>query len=426
MFDPAPGAYTGVQHVTLTSATPGATFQLQHRWPESGLRRQHALRRPHRDQQLADAQGRGLRDRLLRQPGHQRRLRHHAAARAIGVEAASTSTISRRIRRYFAAGSHSTNETGNAVNISGRGKVESTQQVFHYVYASVTGDFVFTARLDGVDFAGLASNQGRVGLLLTPDITATGNELRLRSAACRRRRHSSGAATASPCGKSANSTIDVTGTGARYLQAHAHWQHLHAARSRSTAARPMWRLRPALSRPALPRDAVRRLRRSARAATRISASATFSDVHIRDPAGNVLIGPDEFTGEIGAGTGGGGTRPAAHRPVASGRPVARRHAGRAAAAHGSVARYNLEGFAAGPVTGGGNIPDTRSALSQGDHGHRTGGRAAATRRRRAPIPVKVIEIMNDLNMGWNEVGTLLQAQTATRCAGTSRPRNIRR
>src|SRR5688572_12060280 len=27
VFDPAPGAYTGVQHVTLTSATPGATFR---------------------------------------------------------------------------------------------------------------------------------------------------------------------------------------------------------------------------------------------------------------------------------------------------------------------------------------------------------------------------------------------------------------
>ena len=36
--------------------------------------------------------------------------------------------------------------------------------------------------------------------------------------------------------------------------------------------------------------------------TNISASATFSDVHIVDPAGNVIIGPNEFTGDIGAGT----------------------------------------------------------------------------------------------------------------------------
>ncbi len=64
----------------------GRDVQVQHRWPEPGLRRQHALRRPHRDQQFADAQGRGLRDQPLRQPGHQRRLRHHAAARELGVE----------------------------------------------------------------------------------------------------------------------------------------------------------------------------------------------------------------------------------------------------------------------------------------------------------------------------------------------------
>ena len=77
----------------------------------------------------------------------------------------------------LAAGTTSTNEDGNALNISGRGKVESSQQVFHYVYASVSGNFTITARLDGVDFAGGASNQARAGLLLTPDIAATGNAL---------------------------------------------------------------------------------------------------------------------------------------------------------------------------------------------------------------------------------------------------------
>ena len=40
--------------------------------------------------------------------------------------------------------------------------------------------------------------------------------------------------------------------------------------------------------------------------TNISASATFSDVHIVDPSGNEIIGPNEFSGEIGAGTPGGG------------------------------------------------------------------------------------------------------------------------
>ena len=63
----------------------------------------------------------------------------------------------------FAGGSTSTNENGDALNISGRGKFESAAQVFHFVYASVTGDFMFTARVDGVDFAGLASSQARAG-----------------------------------------------------------------------------------------------------------------------------------------------------------------------------------------------------------------------------------------------------------------------
>ena len=66
--------------------------------------------------------------------------------------------------QIFAGGSTTTNETGDALNISGRGKFESSAQVFHFVYASVSGDFAFTARLDGVDFAGLASSQARIGL----------------------------------------------------------------------------------------------------------------------------------------------------------------------------------------------------------------------------------------------------------------------
>ena len=75
---------------------------------------------------------------------------------------------------------------------------------------------------------------------------------------------------------------------------------------------------------------------------------------------------------------------------------------------GNPQRYNLEGFAAGAVTGGGNIPDT-------DERYRKVTTAtelvAALRAAKASTanPVKVIEIMNDLNMGWNEVGTLLQA-----------------
>ena len=90
---------------------------------------------------------------------------------------ASTSIISLRRHRSSPPGSTSTNETGDALNISGRGKFESAAQVFHFVYASVTGDFTITARVDGVDFAGLASSQARTGLLLTPDLTQTGSAL---------------------------------------------------------------------------------------------------------------------------------------------------------------------------------------------------------------------------------------------------------
>ena len=77
--------------------------------------------------------------------------------------------------------------------------------------------------------------------------------------------------------------------------------------------------------------------------------------------GTEIIGPDEFTGEIGGGTsgnpgGGGGTPP----PGSTHADDQSRGATPAEPAllTGSVARYNVEGFAAASVTGGGNIPDT--------------------------------------------------------------------
>jgi pectate lyase len=63
------------------------------------------------------------------------------------------------------------------------------------------------------------------------------------------------------------------------------------------------------------------------------------------------------------------------------------------------------------VTGGGNIPEddvryrkvtTATELVAALNAARASGEN----------PVKVIEIMNDLNLGWNEVGTLLQAQAS--------------
>ena len=143
----------------------------------------------------------------------------------------------------------------------------------------------------------------------------------------------------------------------------------------------------------------------------VSASATFSDVHVRDLAGQ----RDHRAGRVHRRD--RRRTPAAVAPTPP--PTGPSHPddqsrgatpAEPALLSGSVSRYNLEGFAAGPVTGGGNIPDTRSALSQGDHGHRTGRRAQRCAKASGANPVKVIEIMNDLNMGWNEVGTLLQAR----------------
>ncbi len=60
------------------------------------------------------------------------------------------------------------------------------------------------------------------------------------------------------------------------------------------------------------------------------------------------------------------------------------------------------------VTGGGNIPDSDPRYRKVTTATEL---VAALRAAKASTanPVKVIEIMNDLNMGWNEVGTLLQA-----------------
>jgi hypothetical protein len=52
----------------------GGNVQVQHRWPEPGVRRQYAVHGPDRHQQFADAQGRCLRRESFRQPDHQRRI----------------------------------------------------------------------------------------------------------------------------------------------------------------------------------------------------------------------------------------------------------------------------------------------------------------------------------------------------------------
>ena len=56
VFDPPPGAYTSEQHVTLTSATPGATFHYTTDGSDPSMQRGTDLRWADRHQQLADPQ----------------------------------------------------------------------------------------------------------------------------------------------------------------------------------------------------------------------------------------------------------------------------------------------------------------------------------------------------------------------------------
>ena len=218
VFDPAPGAYTGVQHVTLSSATAGATF----RYSTDGQNPVCGGNTPY-DGPIeisnsltlkAVACADGFSDSPVTSGGYDITLPPEESVwKSIDF---NNLTLNPPI---LAAGSHGTNEAGNALNISGRGKVESTRRCSTTSTPSVTGDFVMTARLDGVDFAGFTSNQGRAALLLTPDITATGNTFvygssaftaagtTLRAQRSARGRH-----------RQCNGTLAVTGTGARYLR----------------------------------------------------------------------------------------------------------------------------------------------------------------------------------------------------------------
>ena len=404
VFDPAAGAYTGVQHVTLTSATPGATF----RYSTDGQNPVCGDNTPYEGPieisnsltLKAVACATGFSDSPVTSGGYDITLPPEPTVwQSIDINNLAVNPP------IFAAGSTSTNENGNAVNISGRGKFESTAQVFRFVYASVTGDFTFTARLDGVDFAGLASNQARVGLLFAPDLTTTGTNflygggMVVGDGTYRRTDRIA-------VGNSATSTINVTGTGARYLKVTRVGNTYTPSFSLDGGVTYVNASTRTFTNP-LPETLYVGFAVSSSNNTSINASATFSDVHIFDENGTLLIGPNEFTGDIGSGTIGGGTPPP---PTGPSHPedLSRGATPPEPALIGNPQRYNLEGFAAGAVTGGGNIPDT-------DERYRKVTTAtelvAALRAAKASTtnPVKVIEILNDLNMGWNEVGTLLQA-----------------
>ena len=405
-FDPAPGAFTGIQHVTLTSSTPGATFHFSTDGQDPTCSGNESYSGPIEIENSLTLKAvtcaAGYSDSPVTSGGYDITLPPEESVwKSLDF---NNTTVTPNI---LAAGSQSTNEAGDALNISGRGKVESTQQVFHYVYTPISGDFVMTARLDGVDFAGFLSNQARTGLLLTPDVTQVGNALIYGSSIYNATPSFARSDRIAAGGANANSNIATSGTGARYLKLTRTGNTYQAAASVDggvTYVAGSVRTFTA----GLPDTVLVGFMISSSSNT-VNASATFSDVKIKDPAGNDKIGTIHFTGEIGAGTGPGGEPP----PPPSGGPSHPDDQSRGAtpaepALVGDAFRYNLEGYAAGPVTGGGNIPDSDARYRKVTTATEL---VAALRAAKASsaTPVKVIEILNDLNLGWNEVGTLLQA-----------------
>ncbi|HEU4778721.1 MAG TPA: chitobiase/beta-hexosaminidase C-terminal domain-containing protein [Steroidobacteraceae bacterium] len=410
VFDPAAGAYTSEQLVTLTSATPGATF----RYTTDGSEPSCVTGTSYGDPVAiansltlkAVACAVGYSDSLVTSGGYDITLPPEQSVwRSIDFDNLAVTP------QVFAAGSTSTNETGDALNISGRGKFESAAQVFHFVYATVTGDFTITARVDGVDFAGLASSQARTGLLLTPDLAQTGNALIyggtmiVGDGTYRRTDRIA-------VGNAATSNINATGTGARYLKLTRTGNTYQSAVSLDGGATYVTGAVRTFT-AGLPPAVNIGFAINSSNNTSISASATFSDVHVVDPSGALIIGPDEFSGEIGAGTPGGGGGGGGGGPPPPGPTHADDQSRGATPAEptlltGSVAHYNIEGYAAGAVTGGGDIPDTDPRYRKVTTATELVAALRAARASNAS-PVKVIEIMNDLNMGWHEVGTDLQA-----------------
>jgi hypothetical protein len=65
--------------------------------------------------------------------------------------------------------------SGGILTLTGKGKWESSDQSFTYLYMQKTGDFTATVRVQNYTTTAAANNAGQAGLLLTSDITQTGN-----------------------------------------------------------------------------------------------------------------------------------------------------------------------------------------------------------------------------------------------------------
>jgi pectate lyase len=73
------------------------------------------------------------------------------------------------------SGGSCTSNGSEIITLTGKGKFESSAQVFTFVYQKISGDFVITAKLDSYDRNNTSNpNQGVAGLLFTTDIGATG------------------------------------------------------------------------------------------------------------------------------------------------------------------------------------------------------------------------------------------------------------
>jgi hypothetical protein len=62
------------------------------------------------------------------------------------------------------------------MTVTGVGKWESGKQSLTFVYMQVSGAFTATVKVDSYDAYDTANNAGQAGLLVTPDITKTGND----------------------------------------------------------------------------------------------------------------------------------------------------------------------------------------------------------------------------------------------------------
>jgi pectate lyase len=178
-------------------------------------------------------------------------------------------------------------EAGDAVTITSHGRFESADQAFHFVYASVEGDFTITARVDELDWGALQNTTARAGVLLTPDRTAVGTDFvyggaMLRGSGDYRRtdRLSAGATAAT-------SEVEVTGDGETYVQLTRTGDRYQAAFSLDGGE--TWEVAsPRTFGAGLP-DTVDVGLAVASGSDAISATATFSDVRIVDGDGNPIV-----------------------------------------------------------------------------------------------------------------------------------------